>query len=92
VEALLLQHWTASELQTHRALPGYEANRRIALEAEVPVADDAAQLESALKSGHNPFRDDIHLNDAGQAALLELLLKQLQAHFPQTLTATSASR
>jgi len=92
VEALLLQHWTASELQSHRALPGYEANQRIALDAGVPVGDDAAQLESALKSGRNPFRDDIHLNDAGQAVLRELLLNQLQAHFSQTLTATSASR
>jgi hypothetical protein len=93
VRALLLQHWTALELRSHQALPGYAANRQIALDAGVPVADDADLLESRLRSGHNPFRDDIHLNDVGQAALHELLLSQLQGHFADTLqTATAASR
>jgi hypothetical protein len=73
VKILVLQHWTASELARGVPLEGHTDIRRVATESGVPIYDDADVLRAYLKAGKNPFRDDIHLNDAGQRALAELL-------------------
>jgi hypothetical protein len=93
VKVLLVQHWTASELRNRQPLQGHAYIRRIATEGAVPISDDADKLQAQLDAGKNPFRDDIHLNDAGQLALAEFLLEQLRHNFSDILTpAATADR
>jgi hypothetical protein len=97
VKIVVIQHWTRSELAHRQGLAGHADIRRIALESAVPIYDDADELERYLTAGKNPYRDDIHLNDNGQAALAELLLGVLGSDFKAVLsspdgTAATASR
>jgi hypothetical protein len=73
IKAILVQHWTRSELQSGQPLVGHAGIRRTATEAGVPVLDDAEALRAAMKAGRNPYRDDIHLNANGQQAIATLL-------------------
>jgi hypothetical protein len=84
-KALVIQHWTATELQARKPLVGHADIRRLAAEASVPIYDDADKLQAFLDAGNNPLRDDIHLNDNGQRALAELLLAALKREFPDVL-------
>jgi hypothetical protein len=86
VRVLLVQHWTESELRTDQPLQGHTDIRRVAMEAGVPIVDDAQRLRAHLKAGRNPYRDDIHLNDDGQMALSELLLEELGRDFADVLS------
>jgi hypothetical protein len=68
---VLVQHWTASELQARQARSGDAEIRRVASEAGLRVYEDRDSLAHARK---NPFRDDIHPNDYGQQLLAKVLL------------------
>jgi hypothetical protein len=85
VRVLVVQHWTASELRSRKPQQGHTDLRRVALEAGVPVYDDDAKLQAFLDAHQNPYRDDIHLNDAGQQALAQLLLEILRRDFAEVL-------
>ena len=85
VKVVLVQHWTRSELSSGRPLEGYAVIRRVATDENVPILDDAGKLRAFLKSGKNPYRDDIHLNDNGQLALAELLLDAFTQDFADVL-------
>jgi GDSL-like Lipase/Acylhydrolase family len=81
VKVLVVQHLTETELKSQQPLPGFAQIRQIAQEVAAPVIDDAAVLRERLQSGNNPYRDDIHINDAGQKALEELLLREITSRF-----------
>lgn len=70
----LVQHLTLPEL-SGKYDAGYAANREVAEQEGVPVADDADELRAQLKSGSNPFYlgDPLHLNGLGQRALAHTL-------------------
>jgi hypothetical protein len=91
VKVLVVQHWTASELHSRQPLQGHTEIRRIATEAAVVISDDAAKLQACLDARKNPYRDDIHLNDAGQLALAELLLEDFRRDFPDIMTPAATS-
>jgi hypothetical protein len=86
VKILVVQHWTESELHSHRPLQGHTDIRRIAAEVAVPICDDVNGLEAKIAAGKNPFRDDIHLNEEGQSALAKLLLQEFKRDFPDLMT------
>jgi hypothetical protein len=90
VKALVVQHWMESELHS-QPLPGHAEIRRVASEAAVAVSDDAGKLQAFLDAGKNPYRDDIHLNDAGQVALAELLLEEFRHDFADLMTVPATS-
>jgi hypothetical protein len=73
IRILVLQHWTQRELRSGTALIGHHEIQRIAIASGVQTYEDADKLAVYTKSGRNPFRDDIHLNEYGQQALAELL-------------------
>ena len=91
VKVLLVQHWTASELHSSQPQEGHADIREVAVNAAIPIADDADKLRASIAAGKNPYRDDIHLNEAGQLVLEELLLEEITRNFPQTLTPSPAS-
>jgi hypothetical protein len=83
VKVLVVQHWTASELHGRTPLQGHTDIHRVALDAAVPIYEDADKLQAFLNAGRNPYRDDIHLNDNGQQALAELLLDAVKRELPE---------
>jgi hypothetical protein len=85
VKVMVVQHWTASELHGRKPLQGHTDIRRVALEAAVPVYDDADTLQAFSDEKKNPYRDDIHLNPNGQEALAELILSALKREFPDVV-------
>ncbi|MDB5572596.1 MAG: hypothetical protein JWN93_3779 [Hyphomicrobiales bacterium] len=73
VRVCLIQHLTKSELSAGPQPAHFEIGgifRRRAL----PVLDFGASLRALLAVGRSPYSDDIHINDAGQAALADALL------------------
>jgi hypothetical protein len=90
VKVLVVQHWTASELRSRKPLQGHADIGRVAVQAAIPVYDDADKLQAFLNAGRNPFRDDIHLNDDGQQALAELLLETLRRDFTDVIVPGAA--
>jgi hypothetical protein len=92
VKVLLVQHWTNSELRSGSPLEGHSAICRVAAEAAVPTYDDADRLRQLVDAGRNPYRDDIHLNELGQQALVELLSGAFAQEFADVVPLQGDSR
>jgi lysophospholipase L1-like esterase len=90
VKILVLQHWTVSELRSRKALQGHTDIRRVAVDAGVPIFDDSDTLQALLDRHENPYRDDIHLNEPGQKAIADLLLRVLKSQFSDVLVRKGA--
>jgi peptidoglycan/LPS O-acetylase OafA/YrhL len=69
-KAAAVLHWSRPELAAGKPNPGLEEVRQAAAGVGALVTDDADALRRA---DGDPFRDDIHLSDAGQRALLGVL-------------------
>jgi len=87
---LVIQHWTQTEINQHQPIAGYAEIRRVVTESGTPIGEDRAGLESSLAAGHNPFRDDIHLNETGQRVFADAVLEQLRSNYPDSLRPASS--
>jgi hypothetical protein len=68
----LVQHKTLSELEGRGASTVNTASnliRELFQNRGVPTIDLSSEMRAALQRGEVPFRDDIHLNEKGQALL-----------------------
>ena len=70
-------HWTKSEVATGSAEIGNTRIFELCREESIEAHQLGPIYLMALKSGTNPYRDDIHPNEIGQRVLAEALLKQL---------------
>jgi hypothetical protein len=86
---LVLQHWTETELHNQQPIAGYVEIRGVVTENNTPIAEDGPRLRARLAAGVNPFRDDIHPNEAGQRVLADLLLEELHRNYGDVLAGTS---
>lgn len=85
-EVIVLQHYEKGELD--EVPPGHAAISRAAGGARVSTLGPA--LKASLKSGVEPYRDFIHLNDAGQRLLANAIRQAVLAQFaPSTSRPTS---
>ncbi|WP_120797552.1 SGNH/GDSL hydrolase family protein [Thiocapsa rosea] len=57
--------------------PGYELVKSIAQESGVEVISVFPEMKAALDRGANPYRDNIHINDLGQAILADAFFDAL---------------
>ena len=75
---LLFQHPTRNEL-AHSHQPGRALIAEVAAQAGVPVFALDAALKEAVDRGQNPYRDNIHINEAGQQILADQMARVLIA-------------
>ncbi len=66
---LVAQFPDRSELEPGGLQPGYELIKSIGQESEAEVVSVFPDIKAALDRGENPYRDNIHVNDVGQAVL-----------------------
>ena len=76
---VLLHHGEKKELQAHQAMPGRDSLRHRAALAGIPFASDSASFATALATGQNPYRDNIHPNNLGQRLLANQAKELLSA-------------
>jgi hypothetical protein len=84
--ALVVQHWTETEVRSHQPITGYAEIRQVVSDSGTPIAEDGALLRSKIAAGLNPFRDDIHPNEIGQRVLADVLLEELRRNYADVLT------
>jgi len=75
---LLLQHPESQEIESGRWQTGHESIAQVASECEVPVIQLAPALATAIQRGEQPYRDNIHVNEIGQAVLADVLQRELE--------------
>jgi len=73
---LLLQHPEMQEIESGRWQPGHETIAQVAAECGVTVIQLAPALAAAIQRGEQPYRDNIHVNEIGQAALADVLRQE----------------
>lgn len=78
-DIVVFQHWTRSELKAGKARPGNQRIRALCDELGVPVVSLHDDFVGAEIRGEKPYRDDIHLTDAGQRVLAGAIERYLQA-------------
>jgi len=76
---LLLQHPEKREIESGRWQPGHDAIARVATECDVPVIQLAPALAAAIQRGKQPYRDNIHVNEIGQAVLAKVLRREVES-------------
>lgn len=76
-DVIVLQHLEKAELREPR--PGHDAIAGAARTAR--VSSLGPMLSESLKNGVDPYRDSIHLNDAGQRLLADAIRRQVTARF-----------
>ena len=70
---LVVQHPDRQELTTRKAQPGFAMIRTLAVDLGVEVISAFPAMSEALAEGENPYRDNIHINEDGQALLADVL-------------------
>ncbi len=75
---LLLQHPERLEIESGHWQPGHDAIAQVAAECDVPVAQLAPALAAAIQRGEQPYRDNIHVNEIGQAVLAGVLRREVE--------------
>ncbi len=76
-EVIVLQHYEKDELD--EVPPGHAAISHAAEGAHVSTLGPA--LKASVESGANPYRDSIHLTDAGQRLLADAIRQAVLAQF-----------
>lgn len=76
VSVAIILHAECNELTNGFAI-GHARIRQLADEMSVPTLDDADALRAHIAAGGNPYRDNIHINVAGQKLLTELLARSV---------------
>ncbi len=74
---LVFQHWERGELARGEASQGNARIREVSEALGIVTIQLMPYFQVALDGGENPYRDDIHPNDVGQAALAKALLENL---------------
>lgn len=74
---LLVHHFKLSELQSGQPEPGYHKIRELAARLGVPLTDTKEHMLPLLRDGRGGYRDNIHPDAAGQAALADVLAQQI---------------
>lgn len=78
---VVLQHWERTELVRSETWPGNTRIREVCEAAEVAQVSLEPYLRQAIDSGNDPYRDRIHLNQAGHQQLAEVILANLPAEY-----------
>ncbi len=81
-EVIVLQHYEIDELD--ELPPGHAAISRAAEDAHISTLGPA--LKASLKNGVDPYRDVIHLNDAGQRLLADAIRQAVLAQFTRSIS------
>jgi hypothetical protein len=74
---LVVYHFKLSELEAGRPEPGYEQFRGVATRAGVRFIDTREEMLKLINERHIGYRDNIHPDVAGQAALAEILAREI---------------
>lgn len=77
IKVILIYHPEEDELKTGIRHQGYSYIKQLADQQQLNLVEFYPYLESSIKSGFNPYRDKIHINEIGQQALFELFKKIL---------------
>lgn len=80
---LVLQHLEKSELKDITPKTGHQLIRAVCEEMGIQTVSLSPYLQHAIAVGIDPYRDNIHLNVAGQNLLAEIILKHLSGNLVQ---------
>lgn len=75
---IVIQHWQATELRSGQPDRGHEEILLTAQQAGSPTFQDAPAMRAVAENGSDPFRDNIHINAAGQKALARLMIEAIE--------------
>lgn len=73
----VLQHWTQQELIQKKAGEGNVMISSVCAEMGIPCIQMDHLFQDAVQQRESPFRDDIHLNDAGQQLMEKAIWQAL---------------
>lgn len=74
---VVLQHWEKSEIEKGFPKIGYQRILEVCKSASVPCISLEPYFSQSIKSGDNPYRDNIHPNQNGQKLIADALFHSL---------------
>lgn len=74
---LVFQHWEKEELESSEAKPGNKKIREMCESIGISPVQLMPYFNEAIRSGNNPYRDNIHPNQIGQRLIAKAILENL---------------
>jgi len=78
----IAMHMERTEITSQILKPGYNELRLTAQKRDVPVIELGLGLAEAMNAGHEPFRDYVHPNAIGQAAMCDAMYQWIVGNLP----------
>ena len=74
---LVFQHWERDEVNKNEAKPGNERIRDLCETLGIIPVQLKSYFKESIKSGRNPYRDNIHPNQIGQELIAKAMLENM---------------